>query len=169
MTIGELVGVKGYSGGQEKDWMGCLEDYLKHFGIKVKGLLGARQHRRPADGSDGARTGPRPSCGNGMTRRGIERQYDTRRLQPRREPLTPTRTRAGGVVLPMRLKSVSGHHCHDVCFRKQLRIVGPPGLPRFSIRLPYCLLSVFSVCYSLFVFLRDGLTIFFSLAYAYGT
>ena len=32
--FGEMVGSKCYSFGQEKDWMGRLEEVLKEFGIK---------------------------------------------------------------------------------------------------------------------------------------
>ena len=33
VMFGELVGGKGYSGGQEKDWMVCLEEDMSAFGI----------------------------------------------------------------------------------------------------------------------------------------
>ena len=55
VMFGEMVGGKGYSFGQEKDWMGRLKE------SSPKGRT--RQHRRPADGSDGSRTGRRPTCG----------------------------------------------------------------------------------------------------------
>lgn len=31
---GEMIGDKGYSFGQEKDWMGRLEEYLKEVDIR---------------------------------------------------------------------------------------------------------------------------------------
>ena len=35
--FGEMVGGKGCSVGQEKDWMGRLEEDLREFGIKSEG------------------------------------------------------------------------------------------------------------------------------------
>ena len=53
---GDDRGQKGYSFGQERDWMGRLEEDLeKSPASRPKG--GVRQHRRPADGFDGSRTG----------------------------------------------------------------------------------------------------------------
>ena len=43
VMFGEVVGAKGYSGGQAKDWMGRLEEYLKYFGIKFEGFREATQ------------------------------------------------------------------------------------------------------------------------------
>ena len=37
VTFGEIVGGKGYSFGQEKDWMGRLEEDLTEFGIESEG------------------------------------------------------------------------------------------------------------------------------------
>ena len=34
---GELVGGKGYSGGQEKDWMVRLEEVMTEFGRQFEG------------------------------------------------------------------------------------------------------------------------------------
>ena len=41
--FGEMVGGKGYSGGQEWDWMRYLEEDLKEFGIKLEGWREAAQ------------------------------------------------------------------------------------------------------------------------------
>ena len=57
---------------------------------------GAKQHGRPADGTDGSRTERRPSCGDGMARRGVERQCNkSEEIQPFHRPSTPVR-RGGG-------------------------------------------------------------------------
>ena len=40
--LGKMIEGEGYSFGQEKDWMGRVEEDLKEIGIKSKG--GARQH-----------------------------------------------------------------------------------------------------------------------------
>ena len=34
MMLGEILGGKGYSGGQEWDWMNDLDEDLKTFGVK---------------------------------------------------------------------------------------------------------------------------------------
>ena len=39
----ELVGGKGYSGGQEKDWMAHLKEDMKGFGMEVEGWRKAVQ------------------------------------------------------------------------------------------------------------------------------
>ena len=36
VILGELIGVKGYSGGQEKDWMLRLEENMTEVGIKFE-------------------------------------------------------------------------------------------------------------------------------------
>ena len=41
--FGEMLGGKGYSGGQELDWMKDLEEVLKAFGIKFEGWREAAQ------------------------------------------------------------------------------------------------------------------------------
>ena len=46
VMFGELVGGKGYSGGQEKDWMVHLKEDVSSKGVE-------RMQRRPADGFDG--------------------------------------------------------------------------------------------------------------------
>ena len=46
----ELVGAKGYSRGQEKDWLAHLMDNMSVFGMNSKG--GQRLLRRPAYGLD---------------------------------------------------------------------------------------------------------------------
>ena len=56
VMFGEMLGGKGYSGGQEWYWMKDLED-LKAFDIKFEGWREAAQ--RSADGSDGSKTGRR--------------------------------------------------------------------------------------------------------------
>ena len=43
VIFGEMLGGKGYSGGQEWDWMKVLENDLKVFGIKFEGWRGAAQ------------------------------------------------------------------------------------------------------------------------------
>ena len=45
--FGEMVGGKGYTFGQEKDWMGRLEEDLKKFVIKSEGWceVTGRRHR----------------------------------------------------------------------------------------------------------------------------
>ena len=51
VMFGELVGGKGYSGVQEKDWKVHLKEDMPAFGMKFEGWR--RPHRRPADGFDG--------------------------------------------------------------------------------------------------------------------
>ena len=41
--FGEILGGKGYSGGQEWDWMKDLEEDLNAFGIKFEGWREAAQ------------------------------------------------------------------------------------------------------------------------------
>ena len=41
--FGELVGGKGYSGGQEKDWMAHLKEDMSVFGMKFEGWRKAAQ------------------------------------------------------------------------------------------------------------------------------
>ena len=41
--FGELVGGKGYSGGQEKDWLVHLKEVMSVFGIKFEGWRKAAQ------------------------------------------------------------------------------------------------------------------------------
>ena len=48
--FGELVGGKGYSRGQEKNWPAHLKEDMSVFGKITKG--GERLLRRPADGFD---------------------------------------------------------------------------------------------------------------------
>ena len=43
VMFGEMLGDKGYSGGQEWDWMKNLEEDLKAFGIKFEGWREATQ------------------------------------------------------------------------------------------------------------------------------
>ena len=43
VMFGELVGGKGYSGGQEKDWTVRLEEDMKEFGMKFEGWRKASQ------------------------------------------------------------------------------------------------------------------------------
>ena len=38
VVFGELVGGKGYSGRQEKDWMVHLKEHMLVFGMKFEGL-----------------------------------------------------------------------------------------------------------------------------------
>ena len=47
-----MVGDKGYSGGQEWDWMRYIEEDLKKFGIKLEGWREAKQKA-----ADGVRSG----------------------------------------------------------------------------------------------------------------
>ena len=44
--FGEILGGKGYSGGQEWDWMKDLQKDLKAFGIKFEGWREAAQKVR---------------------------------------------------------------------------------------------------------------------------
>ena len=37
VLFGELAGGKGYSGGQEKDWMAHLKEDMSVFGMKFEG------------------------------------------------------------------------------------------------------------------------------------
>ena len=53
VMFGELVEGKGYSGGQEKDWVVHLKEDMSVFGMKFEG--GERLHTRPAYGFDGKR------------------------------------------------------------------------------------------------------------------
>ena len=41
--LGELVGGKGYSGGQEKDWLVHLKEDMSVFGVKFEGWRKAAQ------------------------------------------------------------------------------------------------------------------------------
>ena len=43
VMFGELVGGKGYSGGQEKDWLACLKEDMSVFGMKFEGWRKAAQ------------------------------------------------------------------------------------------------------------------------------
>ena len=43
VMIGELVGGKGYSGGQEKDWIAHLKEDMSVFGMKFEGWRKATQ------------------------------------------------------------------------------------------------------------------------------
>ena len=43
VMFGEMLGGKGYSGGQEWNWMKDLEEDLKAFGIKLEGWREAAQ------------------------------------------------------------------------------------------------------------------------------
>ena len=43
VMFGEMLGGKGYSGGQEWDWMKDIEEDLKAFGIKFEGWREAAQ------------------------------------------------------------------------------------------------------------------------------
>ena len=43
VMFGELVGGKGYSGGQEKDWMAYLKEDMSVFGMKFDGWRKAPQ------------------------------------------------------------------------------------------------------------------------------
>ena len=43
VMLGELVGGKGYSGGQEKDWMAHLKEDMSVFGMKFEGWRKAAQ------------------------------------------------------------------------------------------------------------------------------
>ena len=43
VMFGELVKGKGYSGGQEKDWMDHLKEDMSVFGMKVEGWRKAAQ------------------------------------------------------------------------------------------------------------------------------
>ena len=52
VMFGELVGGKGYSGGQEKDWMAHLKEDMSVFGMIFYSKGGERLLRRPADGFD---------------------------------------------------------------------------------------------------------------------
>ena len=51
VVFGEFVGGKGYSGGQDKDWMVHLKEDMSVFGIKFEGRRNNAQ--KPADGFDG--------------------------------------------------------------------------------------------------------------------
>ena len=50
VMFGELLGGRGYSGGEEKDWMARLKEDVSVFGMKFEGWR--RLLRRPADGFD---------------------------------------------------------------------------------------------------------------------
>ena len=43
VMFGEFVGGKGYSGGQEKDWMDHLKEDMSVFGMKFEGWRKAAQ------------------------------------------------------------------------------------------------------------------------------
>ena len=79
VMFGEMLGGKGYSGGQERGWMKDLEEDLKAFGIKFEGWREAAQNVV----SDGSKKGRRFSCGNGTRMRRRQQQGDTGRFQPR--------------------------------------------------------------------------------------
>ena len=46
VRFGELVGGKGYSGGQEKDWVAHLKKDMSVFGMKFEGWRKAAQKAR---------------------------------------------------------------------------------------------------------------------------
>ena len=79
--FGELLGGKGYSGGQEWDWMKDLEEDVKAFGNKCEGWREAA--RKVGRWFRRSKKGRRFSYGNGTRMRRRQRQNDTGRLQPR--------------------------------------------------------------------------------------
>ena len=90
--FGELVGGKGYTRRQEKEWMRCLNIDLQKFGIMFERWCEAAQRAGRWRGQ--WRTERRYSCGDNM-RSGAEWQCDARRLQPIHGPSRPMRGGGG--------------------------------------------------------------------------
>ena len=101
VMFGELVGGKGYSGGQEKDWMGHLKEDMSVFGMKFEGWRKSTQKagrwfRRVEKRAEffirkwheTERREPSSLCGSGMRRRDAELQSDAQRPQQRYPPWT---------------------------------------------------------------------------------
>ena len=119
VMFGELVGGKGFSGGQEKDWMVCLEEDMSAFGIMFEGWRKASQKagrwfRRVEEGAESfmrklhdaeiCRAAERhPKAAAAPSTVGIFER-----------PGGGGEGGRGGVLLK-RLKSGSGHHRLDVC------------------------------------------------------
>ena len=84
VMFGELVGGKGYSGGQEKDWRAHLKEDMSVFGMKFEGWRKAAQKA----GRWFRRVGRKPSCSCriGMKRRDAKLQSDAQRLRQRHPP-----------------------------------------------------------------------------------
>ena len=115
VVFGELVGGKGYSRGQEKDWMVHLKEDMSAFGIKFEGLRKAAQKagrwfRRVEEGAESfmRQWHDAESC------RAAERH-----AKAAAAPLTVGTCGRGegarGGVLPKRLKLGTGYHRLDVC------------------------------------------------------
>ena len=92
----ELVGGKGYSRGQEKDWKVNLEEDMSVLGMKFEGWQKAVQKagiwfRRVKEGAE-------YPCGNGMARRDADMQRDTQRPLQRHPPSASLSGRREGNV-----------------------------------------------------------------------
>ena len=72
LMLGELVGGKGYPGGQEKNWMVSLKEDMTEFGMKFERWKNAPQ-----------------KFGRWFRRVGDGTEADTGRPSPRHQPLTP--------------------------------------------------------------------------------
>ena len=86
VILGELVGGKGYSGGQEKDWMAHLKEdiYVGLWNEIRRVAKGCSEGRQMVSTSRGVE--PSCSCGIGMKRRDTKLQSDAQRLRQRHPP-----------------------------------------------------------------------------------
>ena len=73
--MGRWSGARAYPRGQDKDLLGRLGEDSKECPASSS-KAGVKQHGRPADGSDGPRTGRKLSSLKVMTRRAFEGQRD---------------------------------------------------------------------------------------------
>ena len=116
VMFGELVVGKGYSGGQEKDWMDHLEEDMSVFGMKFEGWRKAAQKagrcfRRVEEGAE-------------LFMRNWH-QTERRKAPERRAKAAAAPSTVGiskrpggggrGGVMPKRLKSGFGHHRLESC------------------------------------------------------
>ena len=128
VMFGELVGGKGYSGGQEKDWMAHLKEDMSVFGMKFEGWRKAAQKagrwfRRVEEGAELFMRN-----WHGKERRKAAERRAKAAAAPStvgisKRPGGGARGRGGrgggraggGGVMPKRLKSWSGHHRIEIC------------------------------------------------------
>ena len=90
VMLGALVGGKGYSGGQEEDWMVHLKEDVSAFGMKFEGWRNDGQ--KPGRWFQPVENGSVSFMRDWMIRSDIELQSDTRQ----RHPLSASSTCQGG-------------------------------------------------------------------------
>ena len=185
VIFGEMVGLKGNSLDRRRIGRGASRRTSRHSASGRKG--GARQHRRPTDGSDWPRTGRRLTYGNYMTPKGAmtakrhatavaataTRTADTN--APRRGGGSEGGGRGDGGGLPKRPQTGYGRHRHDACLSSTNEdSVSPPGLARILYAFPACFsLSAcffyvsFSFSFSFLFFFLSFPSFFFTLHHSF--